>query len=174
MSLPPRSSSIPETTLMVFDVSCGDALVPGHSVIARGLADGGRSRDDLSSGDQSLHDECQMVDLVYEIVPGVTPTERPADRSQPFTVDATYGADVGLSWSTGGSGPGGLGGPCWVEDYQGGESTLGGLGPWPVPDGARQLTFWLHAADNFTCRGSLQVDLNRQTASWVPAEATSL
>ena len=42
-----------------------------------------------------------MVDLIYELVPGVEAAEAPTDRSQPFTVDATYGADVPLLWSTG-------------------------------------------------------------------------
>ena len=168
MTVPPRSSSISQPMLMTFDVSCGQALVPGHTFVARGLADGGRSRDDLSARDRSLNDECQMVDLVYEIVPGVEPAEAPRDGAQPFTVDATYAADVALPWSTGGTGPDGMGGPCWHESYQGGESTVGGLGPWPVPDGAQRLTFWLHAVDTFSCCGTLQVDLSTSTAQWEP------
>lgn len=169
MSLPPRSPRISQPMLVTFDISCGDDLLPGHTFVARGLADGGRSRDDLSSGDQTLHDECQMVDLVYELVPGVEAAEAPADQSQPFTVDATYGADVPLRWSTGGTGPDGLGGPCWIETYRGGASTVGGLGPWPVPDGAQHLTFWLHAATgSYECRGALSVDLTHRTGRWDP------
>ena len=118
-----------------------------------------------------MHDECQMVDLVYELIPGVAPTEAPDDKSQPLTVDATYGADVPLFWSTGGTGPDGSGGPGWIEKYEGGSSTIGGLGPWPVPHGARELTFWLQAAHDFTCRGALRVDLSSQQARWEPTEA---
>jgi len=174
MSLPPRSPRISQPMLLTFDISCGGELLPGHTFVARGLADEGRSRDDLSSGEQTLHDECQMVDLVYELVPGVLAAEAPSDRSQPFTVDATYEADVPLRWSTGGNGPDGLGGPCWIEKYRGGASTVGGLGPWPVPDGAQHLTFWLHAATgDDTCRGALRVDLTNHTVRWDPKEATS-
>ena len=112
-----------------------------------------------------------MVDLVYELVPGVEAAEAPTDRSQPFTVDATYGADVPLLWSTGGTGPDGSGGTGWIEKYQGGASTLGGLGPWPVPDGAQHLTFWLHAATgDYKCRGALRVDLSNHAVRWDPIE----
>jgi hypothetical protein len=154
--------------LMTFDVSCADTLFPAHTFIARGLADGGRLRDDLTSQDHSLNEECQMVDLVYELVPGVPQLTRTGSR--PSTVDATYGADVSLPWSTGGTGPGGLGGPGWLEKFQGGESTIGGLGPWPVPDAAQRLTFWLHDVDNGTCRGALHIDLQSRSVDWVPAE----
>lgn len=154
--------------LIDFNVACGEGLVPDHAVIVRGLSDQGRSNNDLSSRDQTLHDVCQMVDLVYEIVPGVASEEAPEDPSRPFTVDATYDTDVTLHWSTGGTGAGGLGGPGWIEDYSGGESTVGGLGPWPVPDGAHHLSFWLHAADTFNYVGVLRVDLNSRTARWEP------
>lgn len=166
MSLPPRPPTLPTPMYLLFDVDCGDALLPGHVVIARGLADQGRSADDLTSGDQSLHDACQMVDLVYEIVPGVPPS----GPSAPSRVDATYDADVALRWSTGGSGPDGLGGPGWFENYRGGPSTVGGLGPWPVPEGARRLTFWLQAAGTGACHGAVRVDLQTGTARWEPAD----
>lgn len=173
MSLPPRSPRISQPMLVTFDISCGEDLMPGHTFVARGLADEGRSREDLSSGDQSLHDECQMVDLVYELVPGVEAAEAPTERSQSFTVDATYAVDVPLSWSTGGTGPNGLGGPCWVEKYAGGASTVGGSGPWPIPDGAQHLTFWLHAANpDYACRGALHVDLSDHAVRWEPFATT--
>ena len=76
MSLPQRSPRISQPMLVTFDISCGDDLLPGHTFVARGLADEGRSRDDLR-GAQTLHDECQMVDLVYELVPGVEAAEAP-------------------------------------------------------------------------------------------------
>jgi hypothetical protein len=172
ISLPPRSPRISQPMLVTFDISCGDDLLPGHTFVARGLADEGRSRDDLR-GAQTLHDECQMVDLVYELVPGVEAAEAPTDKSRPFTVDATFGADVPLSWSTGGTGPDGSGGPCWIEIYRWGASTVGGLGPWPVPDGAQHLTFWLHAADDYKCRGALRVDLSSHAVRWDPIETIS-
>lgn len=153
---------------MIFDVDCGESLFPGHRIIARGLSDEGRSSDDLSSGDQSGHEECQMVDLVYEIVPGVDEDECPTDPSEPFTVDATYDADVPLGWSTGNSGPDASGGPGWIEMYRGGASTVGGLGPWPIPSGARQLTFWLQQVRSFSCQGELHVDLTDGGARWGP------
>ena len=106
-------------------------------------------------------------------MPGVEAAEAPTEKSRPFTVDATYGADVPLSWSTGGTGPDAPGGPCWHENYQGGASTVGGPGPWPVPDSAQHLRFWLHAADDYQCRGALRVDLGDQTVRWDPVETVS-
>ena len=44
MSLPPRSPRISQPMLVTFDISCGDDLLPGHTFVARGLADEGRSR----------------------------------------------------------------------------------------------------------------------------------
>jgi len=173
MSLPPRSSRVLGATgplLVEFDVNCGDGLMPGHTFVVRGLADQGRARNDPTSGDETVLDECQMVDLVYELIPGVTATEGPNDRPELFVVDSTYAADVPLPWSTGGTGPEGSGGPSWFETYAGGSSTVGGLGPWPVPDGAEQLTFWLHAAHDFSCQGALRVDLHSQAASWEPTD----
>lgn len=133
MTAPPRSPRLPGALLASFDVECSD-LFPGHTVVARGLRDDGRSRDDLTAGDQRDHVVCPMVSLVYEVVPGVTREEAaawPADVSS--TVDATYAADVPLPWSTGGSGPDGLPGPSGVETYDegrwGGQSTVGELGP---------------------------------------------
>ena len=169
MPLPHRSPRLPTAMLMDFDVSCGESLLPGHVVVVRGLADQGWSNDDLTSRDQTANEACQMIELVYEIVPGVTPAELPSTSGQSFTVDATYGADVPLHWSTGGNEPGGAGGPTWVEEYRGGESTVGGLGPWPVPSSARYLSFWLQSAGVGLYAGELRVDLQGQTALWVPA-----
>lgn len=162
--------------LVSFDVECGD-LFPGHVVVARGLVDGGRSRHDLTSRNQTGHEECQMVFLSYELVPGVTRAEV-SGRAQgsPTTVDATFAADVPLPWSTGGGGPDGSPGPCGVESYDeevwGGESTLGELGPWPVPDGARHLTFWLFPVDGERATGTVTVDLVTGRAQWQPVRTS--
>lgn len=166
----PRSVRLPSEMLVSFDVECAD-LFPGHRVVARGLVDAGRSADDLTSRDQTGHEECQMVSLSYELVPGVT-REEAARRAEgvPFTVDATCGADVPLAWSTGGSGPDGSPGPCGTESYDevvwGGASTLGELGPWPVPEGARLLTFWLFSVDAERAAGTVIVDLVTGGARW--------
>lgn len=138
MTLPPRSDRLP-TMLRTFDVDCGDDVFPGHRLVVRGLADHGRSRDDLTSRDQSANIECQMVALAYELLPGVTAAEEAArEPRSAFSVDATYSADVPLAWSTGGSGPTGLGGPGSCESCDeaiwGGETTVGESGPWPVPE----------------------------------------
>jgi len=172
MTLPPRSSRLP-TLLRTFDIDCGYEVFPGHRVVVRGLADHGRSRSDLTSRDHSENVECQMVALVYELVPGVTAAEQAARApGTPFTVDATYRADVPLPWSTGGSGPTGLGGPGSHESYDevrwGGDCTVGESGPWPVPVGARQLTFWLSGPDRLHPVGTVTVDLATGLADWTP------
>ncbi len=51
------------------DVDCGYDVFPGHRLVVRGLADHGRSRDDLTSRDHSGNVECQMVTSVFELVP---------------------------------------------------------------------------------------------------------
>jgi hypothetical protein len=170
--LPLRSIRLPGM-LHAFDVDCGDDVLPGHRLVVRGLADHGRSRDDLTSRDHSGNVECQMVALVFELVPGVTAAEEAArEPGTPFTVDATYGADVPLPWSTGGSGPTGLGGPGSHESYDevrwGGESTVGESGPWPVPAGARRLTFWVRGPDHQHPTGTVTVDLGTGSAVWAP------
>ena len=174
MTAPPRSPRLPADLLLSFDVECGD-LFPGHRVVARGLVDGGRSRDDLTSRDHSGNDECRLVSLAYELVPGVTRAEeRAREPGRPFTIDATYAADVPLPWSTGGTEADGSPGPCsheaYDEDVWGGESTLGELGPWPVPDGARRLVFWLHPVDGRRATGTVTVDLSTGQAAWTPVE----
>ena len=103
--------------LLTFDVDCDEDLFPGHRVVLRGLVDGGRSRDDLTGRDTREVEECQVVGLSYELLPGVTRAEAAAREGRPFTLDATYDADVPLPWSTGGAGPDGLAGPSSVEVY---------------------------------------------------------
>ena len=173
MHLPAPSDRLP-TMLRTFDVDCGHDVFPGHRLVVRGLADHGRSRDDLTSRDHSGNVECQMVALVYELLPGVTAAEEAArEPGSPFTVDATCSPDVALPWSTGGSGPTGLGGPGSVESYDevvwGGECTVGESGPWRVPEGARRLTFWLSGPDHRHPAGTVTVDLGTGEAAWTPS-----
>lgn len=166
----PRSPRLPTNMLLTFDVDCGTDLFPGHRIVARGLVGGGVSRSDLTSRDHSANALCQMVSLSCELRPGVTKAEEADRQGQPLTLDATYGADVPLPWSTGGTGPDGLGGPCsheaYDEDIWGGECTLGELSPWPAPEGARVLTFWLHPVDGGRAAGTVTVDLAAGTAAW--------
>jgi hypothetical protein len=170
MTLPLPSSRLPKL-LRTFDVDCGYDLFPGHRVVVRGLADHGRSRDDLTSRDHSRNVECQMVALAFELLPGVTAAESTAcEPGTSFTIDATYSADVPLPWSTGGSGPTGSGGPGSHETYDearwGGETTVGESGPWPVPEGARRLTFWLSGPGDRRPAGTVTVDLVTGLADW--------
>src|SRR3954453_3483540 len=139
MTLPPRSDGLPATDIIAFDVDCGE-LIPGHRFIARGLVDDGRSADDLTSGDQTRHQELQMVSLAYELVPGVTAAEAAEGAGADFGVEATYATDVPLSWTTGGGGFG----PGSIDEYAGGASTGGASGPWPLPDDAARLRFTLY------------------------------
>lgn len=103
-----------------------------------------------------------MTSLLYELVPGVDPDELADGTTVPL--DAAYQPDVDLPWTTGGTGPSGLGGPGWHENARGGPSTVGGLGPWPVPAAARVLTFWLKGPGGI---GSVEVDISARTATWV-------
>ena len=99
----------PAATLRTFDVDCADDVFPGHRLVVRGVADHGRSRDDLRAHDHNGNVECRMASLVFELVPGVTAAEEAArEPGSPCTVDATDDADAPLPWSTGGSGPTGL------------------------------------------------------------------
>ncbi len=168
-SIPPPTR-LPANMLMTFDVVCGDELFPGHIVLARGLVDLGRSQDDADSPWRANQPDCRMVALAYELRPGVTRAEQAVRRGRPFTLDATYDADVPLAWSTGGSGPDGLSGPCSVEAYDetqwAGDSTWGHLGPWPVPDGSRRLTFWLRPIDGDRATGVLAIALATGEAAW--------
>jgi hypothetical protein len=122
--------------MVSFDVDCGE-LISGHRFIAQGLVDEGWSTDDLSSDDQSRHQEFQMVSLAYQLVPGVTAAEAAAGADSEFVVDATYETDVDLPWTTGAAGFG----PGSIEEYAGGASTGGASGPWPLPGSATRLRF---------------------------------
>jgi hypothetical protein len=167
MTLPARSDGLPATNIISFDVDCGE-LIPGHRFIARGLVDEGRSTHDLTSADQTQHQELQMVSLAYELVPGVPAADAAEGAAATFIVEATYATDVALPWTTGGSGFG----PGSIDEYAGGASTGGASGPWPLPDNAVHLQFTLYAAGPLTPdrpSGTLEVDLATRSARWTPA-----
>jgi len=172
MTLPAHSDGLPATNIISFDVDCGE-LIPGHRFIARGLVDEGRSADDLTSGDQTSHQELQMVSLAYELVPGVT-ADAAEGAGAKFVVEATYATDVALPWTTGGSGFG----PGSIDVYAGGASTGGASGPWPLPDDAARLQFTLYAVGprtldaQYRLSGTLEVDLPTRSARWTPVNQT--
>jgi hypothetical protein len=155
--------------LISFEIDCGP-LIPGHRVRVTGLADHGVSRNDLTSHEQEV--ACDMVALEYDVVPGVRPDEVTDGFDEAFMLGCGYFADVDLPWTT--VGAGGLG-PGEIEVFSGGERTHGALGPWPVPAGARTLTFVLYrppAAEGATAdsvAGAVVIDLTTQRARWAPA-----
>ena len=156
--------------LISFEIDCGP-LVPGHRVRVTGLSDHGVSRNDLTSREQEV--ACEMVALEYDLLPGVRPDEVANGFDEAFLLGCSYHADVDLPWTT--AGAGGLG-PGEIEMFAGGERTHGALGPWPVPAGARTLTFVLHrppAAEQTTAdsvAGAVVIDLMAQQARWTRAD----
>lgn len=90
--MPPRSPRLANRLLATFDLDCGE-LVPGHRLIARGLADEGRSSDDFLGGTDNV--EQQMIGLEYEPVPGITAEEAAAAGVKDLTVDAGYSVAAG-------------------------------------------------------------------------------
>jgi hypothetical protein len=146
-------------------------VVPGHRVLVTGLSDDGRSRDNLTSQEQDV--ECQMVSLEYDLIPGVEPGEVVDGFNERFLMEASYRADVQLPWTT--AGHGGTG-PCSIEFYAGGARTHGSLGPWPVPDGARRVTFVLYRPRSSPqdstdiAAGTVEIDLVARTAEWSAAD----
>jgi hypothetical protein len=165
----PDSFQASHPLLISFEIDCG-TLVPGHRVSLTGLSDHGFSRDDLAGGEHPV--ACQMVSLEYDLLPGVRAGEAADGFDERFLLLATYHADVDLPWTT--AGAGGLG-PAEIELFAGGDRTHGALGPWPVPAGARTLTFVLRrppaAAGESVDRvaGEVVIDLAAEVAGWTPA-----
>ena len=162
----PDSFRSVDPRLVEFEIDCGE-LIPGHRVVLAGLSDNGHSRSDLTSREQEI--ACQMVSLEYALIPGVRPDEVVQGFDERFLLLAGYHADVELPWTT--AGFNGLG-PSGIELFAGGEHTNGTLGPWPVPDGARRLTFVLHRPPSSGVDprtpvvGTLDVDLAERVAEW--------
>ena len=165
----PDSFQSSHPLLLAFEVDCG-TLVPGHRVSLTGLSDHGFSRDDLAGREHDV--ACQMVSLEYDLLPGVRAEEVADGFDERFLPLAAYHADVDLPWTT--AGAGGLG-PAGIEFFAGGDRTHGSLGPWPVPAGARTLTFVLHrppanALDTVDrVAGEVVVTLATGRADWNPA-----
>jgi hypothetical protein len=158
----------PDDIVLTLDIDCGP-LAPGHRLRLTGLSDRGISRDDLTSREQEV--ACRMVALEYALTPGVRPDEVVDGFDESFVLQATYRADVDLPWTT--AGYGGFG-PGEIDLFAGGGHTRGALGPWPVPEGARKLTFALyrpppHRGAIATLAGTVVIDLGARIAEWQPA-----
>jgi hypothetical protein len=156
-ALPPRTPALHRRTFLVtFDVNCGE-LLPGHDFVARGLSDDGHG-----TGTDDAAAPVQLFSLEYELVPGVPPSE--ADDLSRHLVGVYYSADVDLPWEPVDGGA--------IAPFEGGASTHGSRGSWPLPAAARRLTFDLHAVPrgqrwpNDTAAGQLVVDLAAGTARW--------
>ncbi|MDI6105729.1 hypothetical protein QLQ12_44845 [Actinoplanes sp. NEAU-A12] len=144
---------------------------PAHRVYVTGLSGSGRSRSDLTSRARAI--ACAMASLEYDLVPGVKPEEVVDGFDEQFLIPASYHADVELPWTT--AGHSGFG-PAGIESYAGGDRTHGTCGPWPVPDGARLLTFTLYRPppspqEPSTPAGTVVIDLVARTAQWTVAES---
>jgi hypothetical protein len=146
--------------MLSFDVDCGE-LVPGHRLIARGLTSSGTMSFPSWDEDEV---ECAAFSFEYELVPGVREGEFRSAFG--YIVGIGYDADVELPWEPSDSGA--------IAPALGGASTHGSRGDWPLPDGARVLTFTLVAVTPSGWQaeqpaGELVVDLADGSARWTPA-----
>ena len=157
--LPPRSPALAgRTFLLSFDLDCGE-LLPGHRFIARGLEDDGPL--DAPEWDESHTDatHVQGFSFEYELAPGVPP-QAGRDFFR-YLVSISYDADIELPWEPVDGGA--------IAPFEGGPSTHGTRGSWPLPDGARLLTFTLSGdATSDAPAGDVVVDLVTRSARWVP------
>lgn len=149
---------------MSFDVDCGH-LTPGHRFIARGLGDDGLISGPEPESASRPDDYYPGITLYYELVPGVEPAElQGVGRGFPFLVGIGYEADVPLPWTPNDHGA--------IAPFQGGNSTDGSRGSWPLPRQARILRFVLTGFNEATGHprdhpdGVLVVDLADETAEW--------
>lgn len=174
MTVPPRSGRLSPDLLVRFDVDCGE-LVLGRRVVARGLVDEGSWPDALGNEPPAdVGGTWRMVSLEHELVPGFTDEEIAAAPWEHVpVVDAVYRTDVPLTWSTGDED----GGPAGFDTPPGEVKAVGRCGPYPLPEGARQLSFdlfavldaWGHRTRRSSAPvGSVVVDLTTASARWVP------
>lgn len=104
----------------------------------------------------------------YELVPGVTEAELDERGLFAFLPAINYQADQPLTWEVTDSGA--------IAPARGGLTTHGSRGTWPIPAGARRLTFVITGIDAATGfekddpDGTLTVDLATSTASWTTAK----
>jgi hypothetical protein len=156
--LPARGPALAgKRMLLAFDIDCGEIVV-GHRFIARGLADCGTiETDEFSAPGFSLE---------YELVPGVQPLNDPQNMFN-YIVHVTYEADVALPWQAADGGA--------IAPFDGGATTHGSLGDWPLPSGARGLRFKLSGPHRrqpggglkrSPVEGLLEVDLVAGSARW--------
>lgn len=175
---------------VTFDVDCGEVL-PGHRFVARGLSgplvialpeplldedddddDEWRSEGDEPSEEYRTPEQVALdvaggpgypgFDLEYELVPGLRDGQDFFDA----LVGIWYEADVLLPWDPDDNGV--------LARFEGGSSTHGSRGAWPLPPDARVLTFTLNppmafGGDPF---GELVVHLDTAQARWVAHGAT--
>lgn len=143
--------------LVAFDLDCGE-LVRGHHFVARGIAATGELPS--QEGDRSAGG----ISFEYELVPGVEPTDDGGAFFR-YLVGVEYSADVALSRDTNDCGA--------IAPFKGGASTHGSRGDWPLPAGARHLTFILHPSEDSGFQsakpaGAVDVDLQEHAAAWRP------
>lgn len=185
--LPARSPALRDRPMIVtFDVDCGE-LLPGHRFLARGLSgpavlplpeplleedDEFRiAADDEPAEEYRRPDQVALdvaggagypgFSLEYELVPGL----REGQDLFKALVGIQYDADVPLPWDPGDSGV--------LAPFEGGSSTHGSRGDWPLPPDARVLTFTLSPpmAAGGAPLGQLVVQLDTEDAQWVPHDA---
>ena len=144
--------------LLSFDVDCGE-IAAGHRFIARGLSQA--ATHDPRNGSEPV----PCFSLEYELAPGVPVL---ADKHGIFgyLVPIAYSADVPLPWEPSDGGA--------IAPFDGAATTHGSRGSYPLPDGARMLTFTLYdkrvsGFGSETEAGRLLVDLDRGAAWWEPS-----
>jgi hypothetical protein len=191
--LPVRADVLRTTPMLCsFDVDCGEVL-PGHRFIARGLS--GPSELPMPWGDEDADEDGEdggeaeyrsteqialdmagrggypAFALEYELVPGIPPL-RDEGRFFDYLVGISYDADVLLPWDGNDGGA--------IAPFEGGPSTHGSRGQWPLPPDARVLTFTLFPPMSVTDDGSdegprpfgrLVVDLETSSGRWIPEPA---
>lgn len=153
-TIPPRGPALRGPWLATFDLDCGE-LVPGHRFIGRGLRDTGLMPAYDDGPDRP------SFSFEYELVPGVREGEFRSAFG--YIVGIGYDADVELPWDPNDSGV--------IAPAEGGTSTHGSRGDWPLPAEAKVLTFTLVAVNTDGWQvenpaGELVVDLAEGTATW--------
>ena len=129
------------TLLVAFHVDCGE-VVPGRHLHLRGLRDEGHWPDAAGNRlPERAGGSWQMVSLDYEIVPAVH--EDDADAGQWFVspvAEVEYEVDPPLPREV--QEAGNVGGVS-VTAEPGQPCSRGGYGPYPLPEGAREVVFTL-------------------------------
>jgi len=173
--LPPRGAALRDRPMILsFDVDCGE-LIPGHRFVARGLAGPYRLPvPDEWDGDSAEYEQMLEFEdaggypgfsLEYELVPGVSAAEADGNFFR-YLAGIIYQADVKLPWNPTDGGA--------IAPFEGGETTHGSRGDWPLPPDATVLTFSLARTDPAGFpdyehpAGDLVVDIVRGDAVWRP------